>query len=412
MQSASKSLGGQPKKSINAHVSALFDEEILEPMFPSRRHSPNIIAKLMGLDPLLPPQSKNAPTREKNREFKDVFVVTDTGKVERKGRISPKRSWKSTQKDADVANRVFSDGDLRRSHEFDEAIDILDSRRDLLLKFLEEPTSVFKSQRKDLPETRITILKSSSILKSERNSGHRSNTSFDLEDDPGSLPTRIVVLKPSLRRVDQRVVGTKETSVDQQFCNEKRSREFRRPGRREALDELRESDGTLKARRSREIAREVTRHMKEAAEMQTMAHNERYPICPRGYSTLGEMLASSEAEISEKPTGSSPNLQERFPIKKRIPRGFESKDVNALKRSKSVLSSLAIYIPGVDREDSLKRDSSPLTFQREVHGGCDHPPDNLLSEEKSRSSDTCSSSSAVEKYCSVDSEEKSGSKVP
>ncbi|WOL19275.1 hypothetical protein Cni_G28073 [Canna indica] len=120
------------------------------------------------------------------------------------------------------AKRLASDGKFLDSKEFQDAIEILNSNRDMFLKFLEEPNSLFTnhlSEHENLSPpspTCITVLKPSNIM--ERKS-RKSMERQLLTDSDGSVekankhywssgfsepkgqdlsqPTRIVVLKPS-----------------------------------------------------------------------------------------------------------------------------------------------------------------------------------------------------------------------
>lgn len=560
------------------------DDEIPKPVA-SRRHSPSVIAKLMGLDSLPAPRSSNAQTREptasfpkgssrgsleKSREFKDVFEVMETEKMEKRSWAAHKGSLKSRQRDTDMAiirqtfmdaKRLSMNEELQHSQELSDALEVLDSSKDLFLKFLEEPNSLFMRQLQDLhplpatPEARITILKSSNIAtyessevsrKSEttadrstpaqkrvvhnkaetdilvhRLKGHPvshsrqpSKSKLDHNAEPGFLPTRIVVLKPSLQKVNHSTAEAPGTVENLQF-GDRRSRESKRSGRREALPELRERHTLSGTRRSREIAKEVTRHMRHTvtgeqgrpygsrhgtlpshacpqrspatsslsghtdsqsdawgksysgpyltetyatrdarrhlSERWMMAHRQRDPLSERGCSTLGEMLALSDGEMLEVPSGSLPSrstLQERISGKKALerwssPRGISSKDgwkdgqSGGLRRSKSVPASSAIngslnsFIkqradraenpfvlkdllnlgsrwPSEPRSSDQRSKASPGTSQasdtdeeenkrpvREIHVDhdelLDRPPEKDLPAEKSCSSGSCSS---------------------
>ncbi|CAA6654873.1 unnamed protein product [Spirodela intermedia] len=434
------------KRPNGTRVKSLMDEEIPNQVA-SRRHSPSVIAKLMGLDSLPAPHSSNLHSREstasfhkassrgshgeKSREFKDVFEVMETEKVEKRSWSAHKGSLKSRQRDTDMAvirqtfmdaKRLSMNEELQHSQELSDALEVLDSSKELFLKFLEEPDSLFMRQLQDLhplpaaPEARITILKSSNMAKYEssevcrksetmadrsapgqKHVAHKSETDsfvhrlrehpvshsrqpskskLDQNEEPGFLPTRIVVLKPSLQKVNHGTAEAPGTAEDLQF-GDRRSRESKRYGRRETFPELRErhtlsgdSEVTHRTRRSREIAKEVTWHMRHTvtgehgrpydsrhstlsshgypqrspatsslsghtdsqsdawgksysapyltethatrdarrhlSERWMMAHKQRDTLSERGCSTLGEMLALSDGEMLEAPSSSLP----------------------------------------------------------------------------------------------------------
>ncbi|XP_062226118.1 uncharacterized protein LOC133924546 [Phragmites australis] len=116
------------------------------------------------------------------------------------------------------AKRLATDEKLLHSKEFQEALEVLSSNKDLFLKFLEEPNSTFSKQLAGLhtesasPQTkRITVLKPN---KSVENEGRREIRTQQTNEENEhvmprthrrshsaevtfSQPTRIVVLKPS-----------------------------------------------------------------------------------------------------------------------------------------------------------------------------------------------------------------------
>ncbi|GJN02401.1 hypothetical protein PR202_ga19747 [Eleusine coracana subsp. coracana] len=116
------------------------------------------------------------------------------------------------------AKRLATNDKLLNSKEFQEAVEVLSSNKDLFLQFLEEPNSNFSKQLAGLhrmptqPQTkRITVLKPNKSVESEgkreiraqrvndenehiMSRAHRRSHS---EEVTFSQPTRIVVLKPS-----------------------------------------------------------------------------------------------------------------------------------------------------------------------------------------------------------------------
>ncbi|XP_020585451.1 uncharacterized protein LOC110028076 isoform X2 [Phalaenopsis equestris] len=153
-----------------------------------KRSSPTVIAKLMGLDtlpsplPLKPPkEAKNCspklsskdilekPARDDRSltksndsqlEFKDVFEVVELPKAEkhenhniRKQRPNKKPSETGMafiRQSFINAKRLSTDEMLQRSKEFDNALEVLESNKDLFLKLLQEPHSLFSKHFQDL----------------------------------------------------------------------------------------------------------------------------------------------------------------------------------------------------------------------------------------------------------------------
>ncbi|XP_056867412.1 uncharacterized protein LOC108861983 isoform X3 [Raphanus sativus] len=153
----------------------------------SKRRSPSIIARLMGLD-VLPPQSSSHRQHKSvesqqgmsgggtssydgceslrrsskcEQKFKDVFEVLDAKKAERssrnlyhQGKVDAANLTQAEmafirQKFME-AKRLSSDEKLRHSKEFNDALEALDSNKDLLLKFLQQPDSLFTKHVHDL----------------------------------------------------------------------------------------------------------------------------------------------------------------------------------------------------------------------------------------------------------------------
>ncbi|KAF8093757.1 hypothetical protein N665_0379s0042 [Sinapis alba] len=143
----------------------------------SKRRSPSIIARLMGLD-VLPPQSSShlqkksvenqqgssnkSLTRSSKREqkFKDVFEVLDAKRAESNGNLYHQgKVTAANLTQAEMAfirqkfmeaKRLSTDEKLRHSKEFNDALEALDSNKDLLLKFLQQPDSLFTKHLHDL----------------------------------------------------------------------------------------------------------------------------------------------------------------------------------------------------------------------------------------------------------------------
>ncbi|XP_058109836.1 uncharacterized protein LOC131253024 isoform X2 [Magnolia sinica] len=352
---------GSSKQASGAPMKMLLAEEMSKEM-ECRRRSPSVIAKLMGLDPLPTQQpvhkeqkkfsesyrqrTKSIGYQEKyvsyedrlsqksgkeQQEFKDVFEVMETSMVEKakhntrmvqKGIASSKLSEAKMafirQKFMD-AKRLSTDENLRQSKEFHDALEVLDSNKDLFLKFLQEPDSLFTKHLHDLqavpssPQSNhVTVMKSSKGTKHEnseicwksdrktenhmqlrkditnpfqkherRRVSHNTDdvyvsqvsTRFEGKPENCLLPTRIVVLKPSLGRTQStaRAISSPSSSTSS-HSSYRKHREFRRSGDRELFPELRDRPKLAnnvdllrhRTRSSREIAREITQQMRQS----------------------------------------------------------------------------------------------------------------------------------------------------
>lgn len=174
---SSKQSGGTPIKKLLA--------EEMSPATESKRRSPGVIARLMGLDGLPSQQPNNKQHKdlqkstplEKNRsrgtandgrssrrssrdqeEFKDVFEVSEIPKVE-SGRYSSS-DLKDGEDEMSFIEQKFMDAkrlatyqDFQSSQEFHDTLEALDSNKDLLLKYFKRPDSLFKKHLNDLQAT-------------------------------------------------------------------------------------------------------------------------------------------------------------------------------------------------------------------------------------------------------------------
>ncbi|CAL9002459.1 unnamed protein product [Prunus brigantina] len=346
-------LGRQSSKQVvGTPIKKLLAEEMLRETEP-RRRSPSVIAKLMGLDGLPPQQpahrqqksiSENCLQRtrlvekeekssmcydrhssrknsKEQQEFKDVFEVFEASNVEGRS-YSSRGNANSKLSDAEMAfvrqkfmdaKRLSTDERLQDSKEFHDALEVLDSNKDLLLKFLQQPDSLFAKHLHDLqggPHSRcgrIASMKSSEAQRYEnidlgwtsvretprknnckspqehrdsfsshsdsRHAGHSSlKSSLNLSEaknESSIPPTRIVVLKPNLGKMlnATKTISSPCSSHASMLDGRKhaefpciRNRETESWGRKNFQDK----DGHLrhKSRESREVAKEITRQMK------------------------------------------------------------------------------------------------------------------------------------------------------
>ncbi|KAJ4968361.1 hypothetical protein NE237_015062 [Protea cynaroides] len=286
MSSSNKKSSGTPMKMLIAQEMSKETE--------SKHKPPSVVAKLMGLDALpvkqLNSTAQKSPPRgylrntytpqgtlsryqhqelgfrdkpiqheihqfEEQREYKDVYEVRQQSsrtnsvrdKLPQKGKhnqnIDEKRMALVRQKFIE-AKRLATDEKLRQSKEFQDALEVLSSNKDLFLKFLQEPNSLFSQHLYELqsipppPQTnRITVLKPSKTMENryagaEKHEGQTkkqtqlieangwdkdrpnwSSVFTNQKDDSSAQPTRIVVLKPSPGKThDVRTVGSSPTS--------------------------------------------------------------------------------------------------------------------------------------------------------------------------------------------------------
>ncbi|XWS31334.1 hypothetical protein CRYUN_Cryun23aG0067900 [Craigia yunnanensis] len=297
----------------------------------SKRNPPNVVAKLMGLD-ALPRQQHNLaarrchskgssrhslshsdisvegweqdqgfsdkqmqcevnPCQERNK-YKDVYEIWQQSprtsysrdSSPQKGRyndhVNGKKMALVHQKFME-AKHLVTDEKLRQTKEFQDALEVLSSNRELFLKFLEEPNSNFSPhynfQSLSLPPDtkRITVLRPSKMVDKEKFAGigkkgdkqtkkharmgqvtglDRNNTACSPPfpspkvDEYPSQPTRIVVLKPSPGKTqDVKTLASPSPSSSRILHGED-------------FYEEPEDDG---ARESRKVAKEITRKMGE-----------------------------------------------------------------------------------------------------------------------------------------------------
>ncbi|CAK7349474.1 unnamed protein product [Dovyalis caffra] len=270
--SSNKKANGTPMKTLIAQEMSKEVE--------SKHNPPNLVAKLMGLDALPHQQPIVAAQRSHSRgysrrslshseilveswdedhscldeqmpceahpcqeqsEYKDVYEIwqqsqkttmrdSSPQKGNHNGNVNTKKMALVRQKFME-AKRLSTDEKGRQSKEFQDALEVLSSNKDLFLKFLQEPSSLFSQHVNDLqsmppsPETkRITVLRPSKVVDNERfvgsekksdkltkkqahigqatgweknNLGYSPAFSSQKIDECPAQPTRIVVLKPS-----------------------------------------------------------------------------------------------------------------------------------------------------------------------------------------------------------------------
>lgn len=189
-QSSYRRGGGTP-------IRTLIDEEISKES-EIRRHSPSLVARLMGLDtlPAHAVQKKHnvmdtrrshesfsgfedkyvssedhsaQKTLDEHEDIKDVYEIAETSKSEKQKNQSIRRgisySGRSDTKYMD-SKHLSTVETLQKPHKLDDMLEISDLNKDPFLKFLQEPNSLFSKHLQDLKgappphASHITILKS------------------------------------------------------------------------------------------------------------------------------------------------------------------------------------------------------------------------------------------------------------
>lgn len=321
--SSIKNANGTPMKTLIAQEMSKEVE--------SKHNTPNVVAKLMGLDALPPQQSRSAAQRshskgysrhslshssipvdcweqdrvfldnrmqsevnkcQEQNECKDVYEIWQQSKRTSYSRDSSMQKGRCNENVNETkmalvrqkfveAKRLATDEKLRQSKEFQDALEVLSTNRDLFLRFLQEPNSLFSQQLYDLqtipppPETkRITVLRPSKVVADkfegpgeksdkqaknptqmvqatgwERNSPVYSPvySSQKVNENPAQS-TRIVVLKPSPGKTHNiKAVVSPHSS----------------PSRISHGEDFFEEPGEDEVQESREVAKEITRQMHE-----------------------------------------------------------------------------------------------------------------------------------------------------
>ncbi|KAM0836342.1 hypothetical protein ACQ4PT_062382 [Festuca glaucescens] len=234
----------------------------------SMRKTPSVVARLMGLEDDLPSQEQTLSSAKRNLrrshshdnlsatnralqqqgqhqynrktrdihvspketvEFKDVYAVCEeplrTHHIQDQTSSGVRSSRNKSDTRIEVvrqkfieAKRLATDENFLHSKEFQEALEVLSSNKDLFLKFLQEPSSVISnplnghSTMPAPPQTKhITVLKPLNYVQNKgvrETRTHRVNEENDFvmgkshnrshsADDTFSQTNRIVVLKPS-----------------------------------------------------------------------------------------------------------------------------------------------------------------------------------------------------------------------
>ncbi|KAF8091294.1 hypothetical protein N665_0448s0010 [Sinapis alba] len=198
-------------------IKKLLEEEMSKELELTVGGSTNLVAKLMGLDDSFPHAQRSNSSKPRLRrslshgECKDVYEILD-----KPGELSKKKMDIVREKFLE-AKRLVTDEKLRHSKEFQEAMEVLSSNKELFLEFLQESNNFFSHHLHSFQSPasekskRITILKPSKTIDDDEMLGEeaaavessRDGTKSELfkwpveEEYPTKQSTRIVVLKPT-----------------------------------------------------------------------------------------------------------------------------------------------------------------------------------------------------------------------
>lgn len=228
--SSAKKSGGTPTMKM------LIAQEMSKEAEPKRKQT-SVVARLMGLDDALParpsaPKGEGLTGKsgrssrvtlagalqksrqlEHEKECRDIYEVWQQAPRTGHFKDQNERRTALVRQKFMEAKRLATDEKLLQSKEFEHALEVLSSNRDLFLQLLEEPNCLFSKHLNELHSTpaasqarRITILKPSRTVETRDDTlvkkqqypvttergWHRDKPCFGT-----TQPTRIVVLKPS-----------------------------------------------------------------------------------------------------------------------------------------------------------------------------------------------------------------------
>ncbi|MED6135047.1 hypothetical protein PIB30_042659 [Stylosanthes scabra] len=373
---SSKQLFGTPIKKL------LADEMLQETE--SKRRNPGVIARLMGLDGLpankqqkgssenhvekarsrgTPDNGRSSRRSSKDQqEFKDVFEVSEIPMVE-SSRYSSRMSAEDLRNADDEmsfieqkfmdAKRLATYQDLQSSKDFHDTLEVLDSNKELLLKYFKRPDSLFKKHLNDLQaapfESHLADTEAMQLPEIEkygnefdwrldtntawvncdrshqrqhdgyprqfdrRHLMHSSPRSSKLplkgKHEQGAAPTKIVVLKPNLGKFQNTArnvsspcsphIFQSEHANDTEFSDIR----FRDSNMYQQKINLPDTARPLRhnSLESREIAKEITRQMKSSLNNGGCVMSPSYRI--RGYAGDDSSCSASGNESTEESVG-------------------------------------------------------------------------------------------------------------
>ncbi|CAK9141987.1 unnamed protein product [Ilex paraguariensis] len=346
-RSSSRRVIGTPMKKLLAEEMSKETE--------ARRRSPSLIARLMGLDGLPSPQPvhrqqkkllgsyqertgsvglqrngqlyesrSNRKSSMEQQQFKDVYVDLEASHMVNRSNSSKwnvdsnftKSEVAFMQQKCMVAKHISYDEKLQGSKEFHDTLDMLNSSKDLLPRFLQQPDYLFVKHLRDVQSDpsssvceHIAVLKPSNAAKYEGNAkgwkseretcckhdirphwiredgllmdtykSHGAQNSvrslkvqLEGKGDTGVLPTRIVVLKPNLVKASNGIKSISSPKFSNAYLSDCRKHaEYSSIGiGKAASPKIKDLSNDVafsrpKSREARELAREITRQMKES----------------------------------------------------------------------------------------------------------------------------------------------------
>lgn len=229
--------------------------------------STNLVAKLMGLDSFPQTQPNAIAQRSSSNprlkrslshgEYKDVYEVWEKpGELSNGVEGLSKKKMDIVRQKFLEAKRLVTDDKLRHSKEFQEAMEVLSSNKELFLEFLQESNNFFshhlhsfQSTASPTPEKskHITILKPSKLgneasIESSRD-GTQSEKSLHLFNWPveqeysTKQSTRIVVLKPNSHVTKASSCPTSPRGLPRDDFEQRESKDVVRRVKRQMLKE-------------------------------------------------------------------------------------------------------------------------------------------------------------------------------
>nr|XP_019705757.1 uncharacterized protein LOC105043126 isoform X2 [Elaeis guineensis]XP_019705758.1 uncharacterized protein LOC105043126 isoform X2 [Elaeis guineensis] len=218
------------------------------------------------------------------------------------------------------AKRLATDERLLQSKEFQDALEVLSSNKDLFIKFLEEPNSLFSKQIRELymvpptPQTqRITVLKPSNTVEPkgekpvkkqqyprvdeggwETNKPYWSKSFTNSKDESMSQPTRIVVLKPSPGNPHDMKMKVNSCITSPELLQQ---------------SDVYEGLGDNEAIGPREVAKGITQQMRESLSCHRRDDSLLSSVYSNGYGGDESSFCKSENEYMEDEDGSISDME-------------------------------------------------------------------------------------------------------
>ncbi|GFZ17638.1 methyl-coenzyme M reductase II subunit gamma, putative [Actinidia rufa] len=284
----------------------------------SKRNPPSVVAKLMGLDSLSRQQSNSDEQRSQSRDYsqyhsgiplgywqqehgldmpiqcevrqypeqngcKDVYEIWQQSQGKSYARDKSPRKGRQNEDTNEIkmafirqkfieAKRLSTNAKLRQSKQFQDALNVLSSNKDLFLKLLQEPNALFSQRLCDLqppPETkRITVLKPSKMVDNNNSIGSGKKNEKRIKKASNTGQPHVGKSAVSPPSSSPRVLHGEE------FCGEP------------------EDDD---ARESREVAKEITRQMRESLSGHRRDETFLSSVFSNGY--IGDESSFSKSEI-------------------------------------------------------------------------------------------------------------------